>query len=81
MTAEEIKETADPEALCADGFDEAIIGTDIDGKVVYNINKMIEILMEEDDEMTESDAIEYLEFNTLFAYVGEMTPKYIYLQK
>ena len=80
MTAEEIKEIADPEALCADGFDEAIIGTDVEGKIVYDINKMIEILMK-DDEMTELEAIEYLEFNTLFAYVGEMTPKYIYLHK
>jgi hypothetical protein len=80
MTIEEIKESADPEALCADGFDEAIIGTDIEGRIVYDINKMIEVLME-DDEMDELEAIEYLEFNTLFAYVGEMTPKYIYLKK
>jgi hypothetical protein len=80
MTIEEIIESADPEALCADGFDQAIIGTDVEGRIVYDINKMIEILME-DDEMEEIDAIEYLEFNTLFAYVGEMTPKYIYLKR
>jgi hypothetical protein len=78
MTIEEIKESADPEALCADGFDEAIIGTDTNGRIVYNINKMIDILVER-DEMEELEAIEYLEFNTLFAYVGEMTPIYIYL--
>jgi hypothetical protein len=79
MTIEEIKESADPEALCADGFDEAIIGTDTNGRIVYDINKMIEVLTK-DDEMDELEAIEYLEFNTLFAYVGEMTPIYIYLK-
>jgi hypothetical protein len=80
MTVEEIKESADPQALCADGFDDAIIGTDTEGRIVYNINRMIEILMEE-DEMDELEAIEYLEFNTLFAYVGEMTPKYVYIHR
>ena len=57
MTIEEIKESADPEALCADGFDEAIIGTDTNGRIVYNINKMIEVLTKDDemDEFTEHD--------------------------
>lgn len=76
----EIKEMADPEALCADGFDDAMIGTDTRGRIVYDINKMIEILIK-DDEMDELEAIEYLEFNTLYAYVGDMTPVYVYLKR
>jgi hypothetical protein len=36
---------------------------------------MVEILME--DDMTEEDAIEYLDYNVIGAYVGELTPIYI----
>lgn len=80
MTVEEIKESADESALSAGGFDEAIIGTDTNGRLVYNINEMIQVLIRNDG-MTEEEAQEYLEFNTLYAYVGEMTPVYIYLEK
>jgi len=66
-----------PEALIADGFDKAIVGYTTNGNLVYNIEKMAGILMER-DKMSHSDAIEYLEFNVLGAYVGEMTPVYIY---
>ena len=37
---------------------------------------MIGILID-DEELTEIDAIEYLEFNTWNAYVGEKTPLFI----
>jgi len=66
-----------PEALIADGFDKAIVGYTTNGNLVYNIEKMAGILMER-DKMSHSDAIEHLEFNVLGAYVGEMTPVYIY---
>lgn len=66
-----------PEALIADGFDKAIVGYTTNGNLVYNIEKMAGILMER-DKMSHADAIEYLEFNVLGAYVGEMTPVYIY---
>ena len=80
MTPEEIKEFADEEAVQWDNFDDAIIGTDCNGKLVYDINKMIEILVTR-DEMSEEDAIEYLDFNILNAYVGDMTPVHIYTYK
>lgn len=60
--------------LKADGFDQAIIGIDsINERIIYSKQKMIEILS---DEMPEDEAIEFLEFNTWNAYVGEHTPIY-----
>jgi len=70
-----IKEESEP--LKADGFDEAIIGVDYNqGKYVYAIELMLEKLMEDGMEMEE--AIEYFDFNIGCAYVGEMTPIYIW---
>jgi len=37
---------------------------------------MVELLMEE-DELSEEDAWEFLEFNTFCAYVGEQTPIFV----
>jgi len=66
------------EPLKADGFDEAIIGVDYkQGKYVYAIELMLEKMMVEDD-MTMEEAIEYFDFNIGCAYVGEMTPIYIW---
>lgn len=78
MTLEEIIEMfPEEEFLKADGFDNAIIGVEPNTmKLVYSRDKMIEILMT-DEELTELDAIEYLEQNTWNAYVGEKTPIYI----
>ena len=61
------------------GFDEAIIGiAQIQGvyKVVYAKDKMIDILITR-DKMSESEAVEFLEFNTWGSYVGESTPLYV----
>lgn len=64
------------ELLFADGFDDAIIGVEPDSvRVIYDRNRMVEILME--DGMEEEEAIEFLEYNTWGAYVGEHTPIYI----
>jgi hypothetical protein len=78
MTLEEIIEMfPEEEFLKADGFDSAIIGVEPNSmKLVYNRDKMIGILMT-DEEMEEIDAIEYLEYNTWNAYVGEKTPLFI----
>jgi hypothetical protein len=65
----------DEELLFADGFDDAIMGLDTNNlRVVYSKQKMIEIL---EPEMGLDDAIEYLEFNTWCAYVGDKTPIYM----
>ena len=45
-------------------FNRAIIGSDPDGRLVYSANKIIRAFTDEDD-MTEEEAVEYFEFNTL----------------
>ena len=60
--------------LFADGYDDCIIGFDPVGwKVIYSRNKCIDKLCTI-DEMTSEDAIDWLEYNTFNAYVGEKTP-------
>jgi hypothetical protein len=69
----------DEEFLKADGFDDAVIGVEPNSmRLVYDRDRMVEILVEEG--MTYEDSIEYLEFNTFCAYVGEKTPLYIYVR-
>lgn len=66
-----------PDALVANGYDSAIIGTacvrgtDV---VVYDRFKVIKILMRS---MSEQDAEEFFEFNIAHAYVGEATPVFV----
>jgi hypothetical protein len=64
--------------LKADGFDEAIIGTvercGSETVLCYDYNKCVEILMEY---MTEEEAIEYMDFNVVGAYMGEDTPMFL----
>ena len=63
------------DVLFADGFNDAIIGFEPNmWKVVYSRNKVIEILMED---MSEEDAVEYAEYNTFNAYVGDNTPLWV----
>jgi hypothetical protein len=77
MTLDEILDNyPDEQFLKADGFDSAIIGLDpVSMKLIYDRRIMVEILIE--DNMTEEDAIEYLEFNTWNTYFGDYTPIYI----
>ena len=66
--------------LFADGYDPAIIGvcSGFDsGRVAYSIPKMIEIAAS-DLSVDYDEALEWLEYNTFGAYVGEHTPIYIY---
>ena len=65
----------DDELLKIDGFDDAIIGVQesIERKLVYDIDKIAEILMTR-HEMSEEDAYDYISFNITSAYVGEKTP-------
>jgi hypothetical protein len=64
--------------MVADGFDDAIIGVDDNNlKIVYDIDKVIDILIK--DGMSVDEAIEYYEYNIAGAYVGENTPSFIRL--
>jgi len=76
---EKLAENFGDNLLFADTFDGAIIGVAIghdSERVVYDTRQMVEILLQEED-FTEEEAWEYLEFNTFGAYVGENTPIYV----
>lgn len=68
-----------PEALLADGLEDAYLGYVINthhkSVAVYDSTACVEILMR--DGMTEEEAEEYLDFNTYCAYVGENGPLFI----
>ena len=65
------------QALFADGFDEALLGIDaVDYIAVYDAEKCIDILMKTSD-MTREEAEEFFEYNTLGAYMGEYTPRFV----
>jgi hypothetical protein len=60
--------------LKADGFDDAIIGIDdASMRLIYSVDKCIRILIDVEG-MTEEDAVEYFNYNTKCAWVGEQTP-------
>ena len=50
-------------------YNRAIIGSDIDDRVVYSVEKIIRALME-DWEIDETDALEHFEYNTLGTFRG-----------
>jgi|TARA_B100001094_G_C17808788_1_gene612789 hypothetical protein len=67
--------------LKANGFDNALIGIgrrcSQEDVLVYDFNKAVKILVNRDN-MTEEEAVEYLEFNTVGAWVGNKTPVFVY---
>jgi hypothetical protein len=76
---EELCEHYGNDLLFADGYDDAIIGVCAghdSGRVAYSVPKMIEACMKWAE--SHEEAVEWLEFNTFGAYVGENTPIYVY---
>lgn len=66
----------DSEFLKANGFDEAVIGVDLNTeRLIYSVSKCIQILCRD---MSEEEAMEYFEYNVSNAYVGEKTPIWCY---
>jgi len=68
----------DHDILTYDGFDEAIVGVTAhqpsrNPVVVYDYGKCIDILMKRDG-MSYEEAVEFFEFNTTGAWMGEGTP-------
>ena len=62
--------------LLFDGMNDAIIGTtERNGEILvcYSIKKMKDILINNDG-MTEEEALEFLEYNTVGTNVGPQTP-------
>ena len=68
----------DEEIICADGFDDCIIGVaegaSIQMLAVYDTDQVIEKLAKS---MSEQEAREYFNFNIIAAYVGERTPIFV----
>jgi len=79
ITIDEISDI-NPEAMLADGFDEAILGVCVqfgsEPVAAYDFNKCVEILMERDG-MEREEAIDFINFNVVGAYVGLNTPVFI----
>jgi hypothetical protein len=69
-----LDEYPDEGLLKIDGFNDAIIGVSSDIRIVYSIDKIIDILKED---MTEDEAIEFFEFNIESAHIGDKTPIYV----
>jgi hypothetical protein len=70
------------DALLADGLEAGIIGYTLNhhsqSVVVYDFDKCVQALVDRDG-MTHEEADEFLEFNTLGAYVGPHGPLFVRL--
>lgn len=60
-------------------YDSSIVGVTTDGRVVYDYDKMILELME-DEEWSYDEAVDWIEYNTIrsLPYAGENAPIIIY---
>lgn len=70
---------ANPEAMVADGFEAAYLGHTVGvmpSVAIYDLEKCVEVLVARDS-MSREEAIEYLNHNTVYAYVGQGTPLYL----
>ena len=77
LTKKEQISHLNPEALFADGFDDALLGYNADSFcAVYDYTNCLEILHKQD--MTPEEAHEYMEFNVVSAFVGDFTPSFIH---
>ena len=80
MTREEIDQHLQDigqSALLMDGFDEALIGfsqrLNEPLLAVYNWQRMVQILKNR-DKMSYDEAVEYIDYNCIGAWIGEQTP-------
>ena len=66
--------------LLADGFEDAFLGVvesfGTAPKACYDLEQCLDTLTVRDD-MTYDEAVEYMNFNVISAYVGENTPAFI----
>lgn len=54
-------------------YDSAFLGVSTDGRAVYSYDRMVEFLVEKED-MTEEDAIDYIEYNSIGSLGFEGSP-------
>lgn len=81
LLKEHIYELGYEDALCFENpnYDDAFIGMSHDGRAVYDYDKMVECLMNEDN-MSYEEAAEFIDYNTIRAipYFGELAPIVVY---
>ena len=60
-------------------YDSAIVGVSDNGEVIYDFDKMVRRLMEEED-MTAEEAADFISYNSIrsLPYVGEGAPIIMY---
>jgi len=81
MNVKNIKEMLSeiaPETLLADGFDAALVGVArqfTKTMALYDYDQCVEILKSRDG-MAHEEAIEFMEYNVVGAWVGENTPAF-----
>lgn len=70
----------DEEIMVMDGFEEAFIGLSLrcgqPTLASYSWEKMVDILMDRDG-MEYDEAVEYISYNCLGAWMGELTPSIV----
>ena len=83
VTRDEIADllsTENPSALLADGFEDAFLGVarrcGQPALAVYDYRLGVKVLMQR-DAMSYEDAVEWMAFNVLGAWVGEHTPMWL----
>lgn len=61
------------------GYDNALIGVTEDGRAVYDFDKMVDCLVDEEG-WTDEEAVEWIECNTIRAlpYMGDRAPIIMY---
>lgn len=62
-----------------DSYDDALIGISEDGRAIYDFDLMVKWLMVQDN-MSDTDAIEWIEYNTIrsLPYIGDKAPIIMY---
>ena len=73
--------TEDERLVKADGLEDAIIGVgsriNMPEVLIYSYNKSVDIFMKRDG-MTYKEAVEWMEFYVVGAWVGETTPIFVH---
>lgn len=77
MIKERIVEISPKSIVLISDYDSAIIGLDSKNRVVYSIEKVLRIL---EKYMKSDDALDYFTYNIECAYMGELTPIYVYTE-
>lgn len=75
MSREELLDWCEEGTVVLEGeeYDRAIVGVSTDGRLVYDYDELVNVLMED---MTSEEAMDYLDYNTLRAipYMGDKAP-------